>query len=273
MPGLSRVEEVVASRFEKSVRYFAVLLIASFLAGCKAAQEQAMPASLAEELAFLRPAETKGIYHRVQRSETLWALSRRYGVGVEEIARANALGSPSRSLEIDELLFIPAAKEDRGLVADGDQPPAHRRREREKEKNESLTRPRPSLPATGPKGFIWPVRGRVAVRFGQKEEGLTSRALEIETAEGSAVVAAAAGVVTFTHEAWRGLGKVIIIDHGGRTSSLYGYLESILVSEGETVRQGERIATVGQSGRAQGPRLHFRIFQAGRSADPLKFLP
>jgi len=220
-----------------------------------------MPASLAEELAFLKPAETKGIYHRVERSETLWALSQRYGVGVEEIARANALGSPSRSLEIDELLFIPAAKEDRGLPG------------REKEKNESLTRPRPTLPETGPKGFIWPVRGRVAVRFGEKKEGLTSRALEIEAAEGSAVVAAAAGVVTFTHEAWRGLGKVIIIDHGGRTSSLYGYLENILVSEGERVRQGERIATVGKSGRAQGPRLHFRIFQAGRSADPLKFLP
>ena len=254
---------LVAVSREKLAGYLVVLLSVSFLAGCKATQEQAMPTALAEELAFLKPAETPGVYHRVETGDTLWALSQRYGAGIEEIARANVLGSPPRPLEIGELLFIPEAKEDRGI------------RGREKEKSEPLPliRPRPAPPETGPRGFIWPADGRVAVRFGEEKEGLTSRALEIEASEGSAVVAAANGVVTFTHEAWRGLGKVIIIDHGRGISSLYGYLESILIAEGESIRQGERIATVGKSGRASRPRLHFRIFQAGRGVDPLKFLP
>lgn len=244
---------------KKIVRYLAVLLIASLLVGCKAASPlEPVPPSLAEELDFLRPRETKGIYHRVEKGDTLWALYQRYGVGVEEIARANALGSPPRTLEIGELLFIPEAKESRRPSAREPEP---------------ATPPPPTPPRSGPTGFIWPVRGRVVVRFGQKEGGLTSRALEIEAAKGTAVVAAADGVVTFTHTAWRGLGKVIIIDHGGRLNSLYGYLESVEVSEGERVSRGQKIAAVGQSGRAQGPRLHFRIFQEGRSADPLKFLP
>ena len=66
----------------------------------------------------------------------------------------------------------------------------------------------------------------------------------------------------------RGYGNCIIIDHGGGLSSLYGHLDTVLVASGDLVLGGEVIGTVGSTGNATGPHLHFEIRRDGIAEDP-----
>jgi len=67
-------------------------------------------------------------------------------------------------------------------------------------------------------------------------------------------------------------GKTVIIDHGARISSLYMHLDSILVQEGEKIKQGRRIGTLGKTGYASAEHLHLSIKIDGESIDPLSFI-
>jgi murein DD-endopeptidase MepM/ murein hydrolase activator NlpD len=67
-------------------------------------------------------------------------------------------------------------------------------------------------------------------------------------------------------------GKTIIIAHQQGYTTLYGHLDKILVKRGQVVRQGEKIGTMGNSGRSTGPHLHFELRQYHRFLDPLKIL-
>ncbi len=66
-------------------------------------------------------------------------------------------------------------------------------------------------------------------------------------------------------------GKYIIIDHGGGYQTVYAHCSELLVKEGDTVLQGQRIALVGNTGRSTSPHLHFEVRVNGRRVDPLKF--
>jgi lysostaphin len=85
---------------------------------------------------------------------------------------------------------------------------------------------------------------------------------------GSPVKACAAGKVILARSGFRLHGNVIAIDHGQGVISLYIHLQKLLVKEGDNVVSGEKIATVGQSGRANGPHLHFGIYVNQTAADP-----
>lgn len=66
-------------------------------------------------------------------------------------------------------------------------------------------------------------------------------------------------------------GKYIIIDHGGGYQTVYAHCSELLVKEGDTVLQGQRIALVGNTGRSTSPHLHFEVRVNGRRVNPLKF--
>jgi murein DD-endopeptidase MepM/ murein hydrolase activator NlpD len=65
-----------------------------------------------------------------------------------------------------------------------------------------------------------------------------------------------------------GYGLHVIIDHGGGLSSVYGHLNTVLVASGDLVTAGEIIGTVGSTGNATGPHLHFEIRRDGIAEDP-----
>jgi murein DD-endopeptidase MepM/ murein hydrolase activator NlpD len=75
------------------------------------------------------------------------------------------------------------------------------------------------------------------------------------------------GVVTVIVSA-TGYGLHVVIDHGGGLSSLYGHLDTVLVASGDLVTVGDVIGTVGSSGNATGPHLHFEIRRDGIAEDP-----
>ncbi|MBX2796568.1 MAG: M23 family metallopeptidase [Myxococcales bacterium] len=91
--------------------------------------------------------------------------------------------------------------------------------------------------------------------------------VDIAAPEGTAVHATRDGIVRSVKED-PGYGHVVILDHGGGRETRYAHCATILVTAGERVSRGDKIATVGQSGRATGPHLHFEVRENGQPIDP-----
>ena len=90
-------------------------------------------------------------------------------------------------------------------------------------------------------------------------------------AEGTTIMAVYPGHVLYT--GWfRGYGNLIIMDHGGEYYTLYAHAADIRVAEGDEVRQGQTIGTVGDTGSLQGPRLYFEVRHEGKPQDPAQWL-
>ncbi len=117
-----------------------------------------------------------------------------------------------------------------------------------------------------------PVAGAIAARFGspRAEGGTNWRGLFIRADEGVEVKAVAAGKVVFAD--WlRGFGNLLIVDHGDDFLSIYGNNQSLLRSDGQDVKPGETIATVGSTGGNPEPGLYFELRHRGQAFDPLKW--
>lgn len=122
----------------------------------------------------------------------------------------------------------------------------------------------------------WPTEGRIVAAFGpQVHPRFGTRTfrngVDIEAAEGTDVTAVYAGHVVYT--GWfKGYGNLIILDHGQDFFTLYAHVADILVKEGDDVRQGQRIATVGDTGSLDGPRLYFEVRYQDKPQDPAEWL-
>jgi murein DD-endopeptidase MepM/ murein hydrolase activator NlpD len=92
--------------------------------------------------------------------------------------------------------------------------------------------------------------------------------IDIGAPMSATITAAAAGRVIMAHW-YGGYGNAIIIDHGGKTSTLYGHCSQIFVSEGQDVQRGQAIGAVGSTGNSTGPHLHFEVRVNGVPVDPI----
>ena len=89
---------------------------------------------------------------------------------------------------------------------------------------------------------------------------------------GQTVRAAAAGRVVYSGGGLIGYGQLIIVKHNDTYLSAYGHNASLLVKEGQAIKKGQRIATMGE-GPGQAPSLHFEIRRNGEPVNPRRFLP
>ena len=130
--------------------------------------------------------------------------------------------------------------------------------------------------------FDWPVwEARMTRGFlpqGTKKRRRPHKGIDLASQRGSAVMASHDGVVIYTGSAFKGYGKMIMVESvdprdGGNWATLYAHLDKILVYEGKTVRQGEVIGSLGNTGRSSGPHLHFEIRRLNGPIDPLPMLP
>lgn len=123
--------------------------------------------------------------------------------------------------------------------------------------------------------FAWPVRGRISGVFGSQrvyrgEPGSYHSGLDIAPGAGAVVVAPADGVVVLASPPPFSLeGNLVMIDHGMGLNSAFLHLATVAVREGERVRRGARIGTVGATGRATGPHLHWSMKWRDARIDPL----
>ena len=116
-----------------------------------------------------------------------------------------------------------------------------------------------------------PVRGAIAGRFGAaRDGGGTWRGLFIKAGNGSEVKAIANGRVVFS-EWMRGFGNLLIVDHGNAYLSIYGNNDSLLKQVGQSVKGGETVATVGNSGGNPESGLYFELRHQGQPIDPMKW--
>ncbi|HET6367563.1 MAG TPA: peptidoglycan DD-metalloendopeptidase family protein [Pseudomonadales bacterium] len=145
------------------------------------------------------------------------------------------------------------------------------------------TAPRPAPGDLGGPGLAslrgrlaWPAEGKVVGEYGaQVHPRFGTRTfrngIDIEVAEGTDIKAVYPGHVVYT--GWfRGYGNLIIVDHGGEYYTLYAHAAEIKVAEGDDVRQGQAIGTVGDTGSLQGPRLYFEVRHQGKPQDPAQWL-
>lgn len=118
-----------------------------------------------------------------------------------------------------------------------------------------------------------PVEGKLVMPFGWQthpvlKQEVKNEGIGIEAALGTSVHAAAPGKVKLITDSAR-LGKMLVIDNGNDTETVYGYLGEILVGSGETVSQGQVVARVGKTGIINTPTLYFEIREKGIPVDPL----
>ena len=120
----------------------------------------------------------------------------------------------------------------------------------------------------------WPVQGRIIGFFGQASNrlggGAVRNGLEIAADEDTPVRAVHGGTVGFAGP-FTGFGTLVILDHGGNGYSLYGYLGSTALQQGQTVETGAEVGRVGLA-PAGPPTLYFEMRIDGRSVNPVQWL-
>lgn len=128
-----------------------------------------------------------------------------------------------------------------------------------------------------PPTYIWPVSGgHISSGFGRRKapkRGASTyhEGLDISVPVGTAVMASCGGTVV--RAGWgSGYGRLIVLQHPDGRETRYGHLSRILVSAGQTVKQGQKIALSGNTGNSTGPHLHFEIRIGGGAVNPLKYV-
>lgn len=122
-------------------------------------------------------------------------------------------------------------------------------------------------------GFAWPALGRISGVYGSQrilngQPRQPHYGVDIAAPRGSRVTAPADGIVVLAHPDMYFTGKTLIIDHGHGLFSTLIHMDQITVQPGEFVKQGQRVGTVGASGRATGPHLDWRVNLFDQRLDP-----
>lgn len=205
----------------------------------------------------------------VQPGDTLYRIASKAGRSPGDIARWNNLQDPDK-LEAGQVLrVVPPG----GAASSSEAPPPRSTGAERPERPERARPPRASAPepvappASRRSDWVWPAPGQVIAGF----NGTSSKGIDIGGNAGDPVASIGAGKVAVT-ETLRGYGSVVMVDHGGSYMSVYTNLRTVLVKQGQQVKQGQKIAEIGNSdgGRA---RLHFEIRYRGNAVDPRQYLP
>lgn len=204
------------------------------------------------------------VRHVVAKGETLFRIAKAYGLKVEELMSANGIENPSE-LAVGKELWIPGAT--KALVLppqeEGDAPPAVAKA--------PPKGPQGPVQVGNPKGTLaWPLRGVLYARFGRKGKE-PHDGIDLAAPKGTPVKTAAPGTVLFAGEQ-KAYGLIVIVEHTNGLVTLYAHNHELKAKSGQKVREGQVIATVGESGRTSGPHLHFEVRKDGVPVDPLEHL-
>lgn len=194
----------------------------------------------------LRIPNRDGLLYTVKRGDTLESIALSYGTSATAILDANDL--LSTNIRVGEVLFVPEARMNQTELAIvlGD-------------------------------AFRWPARGRFTSGFGMRRDPFTGvrrfhNGIDLANVPGSAVVAAMSGTVVHVESQPGNYGRFVIIRHDKGYQTLYAHLDTWSVRVGQRVTQGQRIGSMGNTGRSTGPHLHFSIIRNGTFVDPLRYL-
>jgi len=192
-----------------------------------------------------------GRIHIIREGDTLYSLSKKYKLPVDEIADANNINDPG-SIKKGMKIRIPGKQKKNILSA------SESRADRdEAEENKKSTNPR----------FQWPLKKIIEFKR-DGGNGVNPIGIIITANPGSSVVSSASGKVEKIGE-MRGFGKYVVVKHGDRFATVYSNLERVSVSEGEQISAGRIIGRID----CMNNTLHFQIDIEGKPENPLRYLP
>lgn len=219
-----------------------------------------------------------GLYHKVGSGETGIAIARAYVVTWADIVALNGL-QPPYTLQVGQNLLLPSsATEEKSSV---EVTPEMRAAAFSLNIDDIVTGGQPagvpvSLPPV-PAGFVgifqWPVLGRVIANFGSQGGGRVNDGVNIAASAGTAVTAAARGVVVYSGNEIGVFGGLVLVDHGAGWITAYGHLGRIDVEKGDRVNAGQVLGGVGETGYVSQPQLHFEIRKDRKALNPTLHLP
>ncbi len=128
------------------------------------------------------------------------------------------------------------------------------------------------IPPRAGNRFLRPADGRILSSYGTKGDGRVNEGINIAASRGAPVRAAENGRIVYIGNAAKGYGTLILIKHADGYMTAYAHLDRPLVAEGQDVRRGETIGTVGSSGNVDRPQLHFEIRKGRESVNPVAML-
>lgn len=223
-------------------------------------------ASLLAVLAACGSAPVGPGFYRVERGDTLSKIARSNRQSVQSIVRWNNLSNPN-SIEVGQVLRVAPPGNSAAVTASTAGGSARSSAASRAPAPGSTPDAAPPVPASSI-SLVWPANGTVIRRF----DGANSKGIDIAAAAGTPVIAAAAGTVVYAGNGLRGYGNLLIIKHNADYLTAYAHNRVLLVKEGQTVTQGQKIAEMGDTDTDR-VMLHFELRYEGRSIDPSRALP
>ena len=225
----------------------------------------------------------------VARGDTLYSISRKYSIPVNDLAVMNKL-TPPFELSVGQKLRVPnlaeasvarnsktvtanvVKTEVKGVVAEKQTTTKTVAAQPVKKISSDPTKKLPTISARSSSKFAWPVRGKILSAYGAKSNGLFNDGINISATRGTAVKAAENGVVAYAGNEVKGMGNLVIIQHDGGWMTVYAHMDSMNVRRGHKVSVGQKIGTVGETGKVDSPQLHFEIRKGTKAYNPSSYL-
>jgi len=237
---------------KRIVKSTGLLLLVFFLTSCQGV------------LAPHRLSQGVGVYHVVQSGQTLYRIAQTYQIDVQKLIRINKIGDASH-VRVGTRLWIPGAY--RVLyVATADRP------KRRFHSKKSVHKPQMRKRAPVKNYLQWPVKGTLTSTFGRRGSR-NHEGIDIGAVKGTPVYAAADGQVVFSDWGPTGYGLMVIIKHKHHLTTVYAHNSKNWVRKNARVKRGQKVASVGSTGRSTGPHLHFEVRNDTHPRNPLKYLP
>jgi lipoprotein NlpD len=204
-------------------------------------------------------------YHTVKSGDTLYSISKKYGMEYWQLASINGIKPPftvykGQRLSLRGKATAAASKPKAGKPKSASTPKVTA--------NQTTAKTGTQVKFDGK--WKWPVRGRLLRGYKPNEPG--KKGINIGGHSGQPVKAAASGKVVYVGSGLVGYGRLIIIRHNEHLLSTYGHNSKLLVAEGEHVKTGQTIAKMGSSGTSR-TELYFEIRKDGKPVNPLVYLP
>ena len=203
-------------------------------------------------------------YHTVKSGDTLYSISRKYGMEYWQLASINGIKPPFTVYKGQRLSLRGKAKAAAPVAS---KPKAGKPKPASAPK---VAAKNTAQPAKFDGKWKWPARGRLLRGYKPNEPG--KKGINIGGHSGQPVKAAASGKVVYVGSGLVGYGRLIIIRHNEHLLSSYGHNSKLLVAEGEHVKTGQTIAKMGSSGTSR-TELYFEIRKDGKPVNPLVYLP
>ncbi|MDC9724982.1 MAG: peptidoglycan DD-metalloendopeptidase family protein [Gammaproteobacteria bacterium] len=203
-------------------------------------------------------------FHKVKKGDTLYSISWRYGMNYKTLAKINNIRSPYKIYIGQKLRFKPTKTTQNNYKKKATTSKKITNKKVVK-KTTSSTRPVNTSVA-----WRWPTKGKVISTYSKSAAG--RKGIDIAGKSGQQVVSSAAGKVVYSGNGLARYGNLLIIKHNDVYLSAYAHNKKLLVKDGQYVKAGQKIATLGRTG-TQRDQLHFEIRRNGKPIDPMQFLP